>query len=171
MRRIAAITIGLATAGSILAARVPAEAATTAPYIRPVVGPIVRHFERPPTPYAAGHRGIDLAVPFGTIVLAANNGTVAFAGQVGGLLFVSIDHADGLRTTYSYLSAVLVKKGQIVARGQAVARSGAGDPGGKQPVLHFGVKRGEEYLDPEPMLLDGLRREPWRAIRLAPDDE
>jgi len=161
----------MATVGSVVAGRVPAGAATMAPYIRPVVGPIVRHFEPPPTPYAAGHRGIDLAVPVGTTVVAANDGTVAFAGQVGGLLFVSIDHADGLRTTYSYLSAVLVKKGQVVARGQAVARSGTGDPGGTQPVLHLGVKRGEEYLDPEPMLLDGLRREPWRAIRLAPDDD
>jgi len=103
-------------------------------------------------------------------VVASNGGTVAFAGPVGGQLFVSIDHADGIRTTYSYLSAVLVKKGQVVTRGQPVARSGAGDAGATQPVLHFGTRRGADYLDPEPFLLDGLRREPWRAIRLAPDD-
>ena len=148
----------------------PVRAATVAPYVRPVRGPIIRHFEPPPTQYAAGHRGIDLAVPVGTPVVAANDGSVAFAGQVGGLLFVSIDHADGLRTTYSYLSAVLVKKGQAVVRGQTVALSGAGDPGGTQPDLHFGVRRGDTYLDPEPILIDGLRREPWRAIRLTPDD-
>ena len=172
MRRAAGVAIAFATvlSGTVGAPR-GAAAATMPPYIRPVRGPIVRHFEPPPTPYAAGHRGIDLAVPAGTTVFAANDGTVAFAGQVGGRLFVSIDHADGLRTTYSYLNAVLVKKGQTVARGQPIAMSGTGDPGASQPDLHFGVRRGDDYLDPEPILIDGLRREPWRAIRLAPDSE
>src|SRR6266511_309497 len=90
----------------------PARSATAHPYLRPVRGAILRHFEPPPTPYAAGHRGIDMAAPVGTPVLASNDGVVAFAGPVAGSLFVSIDHADGLRTTYSFLSAVVVKKGQ-----------------------------------------------------------
>src|SRR5947208_6611306 len=92
--------------------------------VQPVPGPITRHFEQPPTSYTAGHRGIDFGAPIGTRVVAAAAGTVSFAGQVGGSLFVSIDHPGGLRTTYSFLSAVLVKKGQAVAQGQLIAKSG-----------------------------------------------
>jgi len=141
-----------------------------ASYLRPVRGAILRHFEPPPTPYAAGHRGIDMAAPIGTPVLASNDGVVAFAGPVGGQLFVSIDHADGIRTTYSFLSAVWVKKGAKVSRGQRVGASGSGDGSSPQPHLHFGARVGSNYIDPEPFLLDGLRRDLSQAIRLAPDD-
>jgi len=146
-----------------------ADAASAQPYLRPVRGAILRHFEPPPTPYAAGHRGIDMAAPVGTPVRAANDGVVAFAGPVAGRLFVSIDHADGIRTTYSFLSAVLVKKGQIVRRGDVVALSGTGDGSSPEPHLHFGARVGADYKDPEPLLLDGLRRDLSQAIRLAPE--
>lgn len=138
-------------------------------YVQPVRGPIVRHFEPPPTPYAAGHRGVDFGAPAGSTVTASASGTVAFAGSVGGALYVSIDHADGLRTTYSYLSAILVRSGSPVAQGEAIARSGAGHPGATEPHLHFGVRRGDEYLDPEEILAESLRRNVWRAVALAPD--
>jgi murein DD-endopeptidase MepM/ murein hydrolase activator NlpD len=156
----------LATAGTVA----PATAASLPPYLRPVRGAILRHFEPPPTPYAAGHRGIDMAAPVGTPVLAANDGVVAFAGPVAGRLFASIDHPDGIRTTYSFLSAVYVKKGQNIVRGQTIAASGTGDGSSPQPHLHFGARTGGDYIDPEPLLLDGLRRDPGQAIRLAPDD-
>ena len=80
-------------------------------YAWPVVGPVIRGFEPPPDPYQAGHRGIDIGTAFGTPVLAAQDGTVSFAGWVAGALFVSIDHPDGYRSTYSWLSAVLVPRG------------------------------------------------------------
>ncbi|MFY9588692.1 MAG: M23 family metallopeptidase, partial [Actinomycetota bacterium] len=140
-------------------------------YVRPVHGPIIRHFERPPTPYAAGHRGLDMAVPIGTPVVASNDGVVAFAGSVAGELFVSIDHADGIRTTYSYLSTILVRRGDVVARGQRIAMSGPGHAGATQPHLHFGMRFGDAYLDPEPYLIEGLRRDLSQAIRLAPVDD
>lgn len=135
--------------------------------IQPAPGPITRHFEPPPTPYAAGHRGIDFGAPVGTRVVAAAAGTVSFAGQVGGSLFVSIDLPGGLRTTYSFLSLVLVKKGQAVAQGQLIAKSGPG-AAGEQPNLHFGLRSGADYLDPEPYLLASIRRNLWRVIWLAP---
>src|SRR5438445_11223636 len=135
--------------------------------VQPVAGPITRHFEQPPTPYAAGHRGIDFGAPVGTTVVAAAGGTVSFAGQVGGSLFVSIDHPGGLRTTYSFLSAILVKKGQVVSQGQAIARSGPG-AAGEKPNLHFGLRSGADYLDPEPYLLASIRGNLWRVIHLAP---
>jgi murein DD-endopeptidase MepM/ murein hydrolase activator NlpD len=92
---------------------------------------------------------------------------VSFAGQVGGSLFVSIDHPGGLKTTYSFLSAVLVKKGQTVAQGSQIARSGPG-ASGEDPNLHFGLRSGTDYLDPEPYLLASIRRNLWRVIWLAP---
>lgn len=135
--------------------------------IPPVDGPIMRHFEPPPTPYTAGHRGIDLAAPRGSPVTAADGGVVAFAGQVGGSLFVSIDHPSGHRTTYSFLEQLLVARGDEVAQGDLIARSGQGHAGEEVPHLHFGLRVGDEYLDPEPFLLDGFRRNLWRVIRLA----
>lgn len=151
--------------GVFLAA--PAASGGAIDLVQPVPGPITRHFEPPPTPYAAGHRGIDFGAPVGSVVVAAADGTVSFAGQVGGSLFVSIDHPGGLRTTYSFLSAVLVKKSQAVTQGQPIARSGPG-AAGEKPNLHFGLRSGADYLDPEPYLLASIRRNLWRVIRLAP---
>lgn len=145
-----------------------ASAQAVPPYLRPVKGAIIRHFEPPPTPFSAGHRGIDMAVAVGTKVVASNDGVVAFAGAVAGELFVSIDHADGIRTTYSFLSLVSVRRGATVARGQPIGLSGPGHAGSTQPHLHFGARVGDRYIDPEPLLLDGLRRDLSQAIRLAP---
>src|SRR2546423_1691648 len=144
----------------------PTARSATLDLVQPAAGPITRHFEPPPTPYAAGHRGIDFGAPVGTRVVAAAAGTVSFAGQVGGSLFVSIDHPGGLRTTYSFLSLVLVKKGQAVVQGQPIAKSGPGATGEK-PNLHFGLRSGADYLDPEPYLLASIRRNIWRVIWLA----
>ena len=133
--------------------------------IAPVDGPIVRHFEPPPTPFSAGHRGIDFRTPSGEPVVASAGGTVAFAGPVGGTYAVSIDHIDGHRTTYSYLSGVAVRAGTVVTQGALIGSSGAGHAGG-EPVLHFGLRRAGEYLDPEPVLLASIRAHLYRVIAL-----
>lgn len=135
---------------------------------RPLRGPVLRHFEAPASPFGAGHRGIDLGAEPGTVVRASATGIVSFAGPVGGALFVSIDHPGGLRTTYSFLSSVQVRRGASVAQGDPVARSGAGHAGALEPHLHFGLRAGDDYLDPEPALVAGMRRNLWRVVRLAP---
>lgn len=152
----------------VLLAAVPAGAQDELDLIPPVDGPIVRHFEPPSTPYAAGHRGLDFASPRAADVLASSDGIVAFAGQVGGSLFVSIDHPVGLRTTYSFLDLVLVAKGDQVAQGDVIALSGGGHAGSEDPHLHFGLRRGSEYLDPEPYLIASMRRNLWRVVHLVP---
>lgn len=124
-------------------------------YSWPVQGPVIRKFEPPPGPYEPGHRGIDIATPFGTDVGASREGVVAFAGWVAGSLFVSIDHPDGVRTTYSWLSDTLVKKGESVQRKQLIGRSGHGHPDVPQPHLHFGARVGSQYIDPL-LLLEGV---------------
>jgi murein DD-endopeptidase MepM/ murein hydrolase activator NlpD len=124
-------------------------------YAWPVEGPVIRSFEPPPDPYGAGHRGIDIGASFGTELVAAEDGIVAFAGWVGGSLFVSIDHEAGVRSTYSWLSVVDVSEGQAVQRGQAIGRTGQGHPGTPIPHLHFGTRIGDAYIDPMLMLERG----------------
>ena len=114
----------------------------------PVHGPVIRGFDPPETPYGAGHRGIDVAVALGTTVRAPESGVVTFAGKVGGDLFATLDHGGGLASTYSWLSSTLVRKGDVVARGQPIATSGLGHDGSLVPHLHLGVKLDGSYVDP-----------------------
>ncbi len=113
-----------------------------------MVGPVIRAFDPPETPFGAGHRGIDIAVPVGTVVVAPEAGVVTFAGRVGGELFVTLDHGEGLTSTYSWVSVTLVRTGDVVARGAPIAQSGTGHPGSSLPHLHLGVRLDGAYLDP-----------------------
>lgn len=141
---------GRPAAGGALGAPEPAYGT----YAWPVHGPVIRPFEPPSTRYGPGHRGIDIAVPVGTPVRAAGTGWIAFAGFVGGSLYVSVDHPDGIRTTYSWLSAVSVSPGDPVDRGHIIGASGPGHPGIQPPHLHFGARIGSTYVDPM-LLLEG----------------
>jgi murein DD-endopeptidase MepM/ murein hydrolase activator NlpD len=133
-------------------------------YAWPVRGEVIRPFEPPEDPYGSGHRGIDIAASLGTPVRAAQGGTVAFAGPVAGSLFVSIDHPDGVRTTYSWLSEVRVRAGDPVERGSSIGVTGPGHPGIDPSHLHFGARFAGQYIDP--MLL--LERSVVGLVRLAP---
>lgn len=97
-------------------------------------------FRAPACRFCAGNRGFEYATVGGEVVRAAAAGTVTFAGQVGGELFVVVAHPDGLRTTYGLLAAVVVGRGAHLGQGQPVGTAG--------PATFFGVRRGEEYLDP-----------------------
>jgi murein DD-endopeptidase MepM/ murein hydrolase activator NlpD len=134
-------------------------------YAWPVVGRIIDPFRLPFGPFGAGHRGIDIASPVGTPVHAASGGVVAFAGSVAGSLFVSIDHPDGVRTTYGYLSSVAVSKGDAVARNQVIAASALGHPGKSPPHLHFGARLDGRYIDPQPLLMPLAV---WPLLHLGP---
>ena len=125
-----------------------AAALPTGTWSWPVSGPVIRGFDPPDTPFGAGHRGIDIAVAPGTPILAPESGTVSFAGRVGGELFVTIVHGGGLSSTYSWISAAAVRKGDVVSRGQTIGTTGTGHSGGSVPHLHFGVKLDGEYVDP-----------------------
>jgi murein DD-endopeptidase MepM/ murein hydrolase activator NlpD len=143
------LVLGLSVPGptAILAAE-----PTRTPWDWPVVGPILRPFDPPEDPYGSGHRGIDIAAAVGTPVLAPADGTVAFAGPVGGQLFVTLDHGGGLTSTYSWLSAVEVRRGQAVPRGARLGLTGSGHPGGPVPHLHLGAKLDDAYVDPLSLL-------------------
>ena len=151
---------------------VPTGAASPMPspavtYAWPVVGQVINDYDPPTDPYGAGHRGIDIAVAAGSTVSAAAPGTVAFAGRIGSSLYVSIDHAYGIRTTYSFLGSVLVRRGDLVAVGDVIATSGAGHLSQAQAHIHFGAKIGDAYIDPL-SLLERPDMTGW--IRLVPGD-
>ena len=83
-------------------------------------------------------------------MLAAGDGVVVFAGMVAGRPVVSIDHAGGLRTTYEPVDPS-VGAGQRVARGSPIGTLLAGHAGCPvEACLHWGLRRGETYLDPLP---------------------
>ncbi len=124
----------------------PATAAGTWPW--PVAGPVLRGFDPPQSTYGAGHRGIDIGAPVGTRITAPADGMVTFAGKVGGNLFLTIGHGGGLSSTYSWITSLLVHKGDAVVVGQPVARTGSGHPGDLVPSLHLGVKLNGAYVDP-----------------------
>jgi murein DD-endopeptidase MepM/ murein hydrolase activator NlpD len=142
-------TLTVLVAALCLLVTAPAHGVTsTAGWTWPVTGPVIRGFDLPDDPYGSGHRGIDIAVSVGTTIAAPADGTVSFAGPVGGRLFLTIDHGAGISSTYSWLTGNLVKKGDAVLRGQPVALTGWGHPGALVPHLHLGVKLNGEYVDP-----------------------
>ena len=93
--------------------------------------------------------GINVAVPEGTPVKAAEDGVVAYAGNelkgYGNL--VLIRHANGYVTAYAHASELLVKRGDSIKRGQVIAKSGqSGEVA--SPQLHFEIRKGSTPVDP-----------------------
>ncbi|MEU8330941.1 M23 family metallopeptidase [Micromonospora sp. NPDC048839] len=120
----------------------------------PVDGPPrpVRRFDPPPQPWLPGHRGVDLAAPAGAVIRSAGSGTVLFAGLVAGRPVVTVGHADGLRTTHEPVQPA-VRPGQQVVAGTPVGELLAGHPGcPADACLHWGLRRGTDYLDPLALL-------------------
>ncbi|MER7280919.1 M23 family metallopeptidase [Dactylosporangium sp. NPDC000244] len=166
---VAAASTAIAAAASVLStprraaassfaagvAEAPAETPADGVFQAPLDGPVTvtRGFEPPSDRYAAGHRGVDLAGAPGQTVRSAGEGTVVFAGMVGGRPVVSVEHPGGVRTTYEPVSATVVR-GQVVSRGTPLGTLRPGHP--NCPVaacLHWGLRTdGSVYLDPMTLL-------------------
>ena len=157
MRRVAIRTFGIVLCVVALVSAAPTAAETAPRWAWPVPAPhpIVRGFEAPPTPYAAGHRGIDVAATPGTEVVAPEDGIVAFSGTVVDRGVVSIDHAGALRSSYEPVTP-RVPAGTAVRRGQviAVVAGGGSHPSG---VLHIGARLNGAYVSPL-LFLGGAER-------------
>jgi len=123
---------------------------------------VVRRFDPPPQPWLAGHRGVDLSGSPGVAVRAAGAGTIVYAGDVAGRGVVSVSHSGGLRTTYEPVVVQGLSVGDSVTAGQEIGRLTEGHPGCPAAAcLHWGLRRGGDYLDP--LVLLGLGR-----VRLLP---
>jgi murein DD-endopeptidase MepM/ murein hydrolase activator NlpD len=111
----------------------------------PVSGPVTSPFG---WRWGRMHEGIDIAVPTGTPVHAAQSGRVIFAGWMGGYgNLVVIDHGGGLATAYGHNSSFAAGNGQSVAQGQVIAYAGStGNSTG--PHVHFEVRVNGAVVDP-----------------------
>jgi len=119
-------------------------------YSPPVEGEVIDPFRPPAHVGAPGNRGLEYETTRGSEVRAAKDGQVSFAGAVGGTLHVTVAHLDGLRTSYSFLAGISVRKGQFVSKGQVLGTSGES--------LHFGARMGDSYVDPALLFGRGARR-------------
>jgi len=132
----------------------------------PILEPLTRGYEEPPTPFSAGHRGVDIEVEDGVSELRAPIGGVVDTAVVVGNRFVTIERNATLRVTLSYLSAALVLDGATVTAGEPVARAGTGHPESTgRAHVHLSVRvadvldpSGWRYVDPMPYLRRYLRR-------------
>ncbi len=115
---------------------------------------VLRSFAPGPQAWSAGHRGVDLRGAPGASVHAAGAGRVSYAGWLAGRGVLVVQHG-ALRTTYEpVLPQATV--GQLVTAGQVVATLAPGHPGCPAPAcLHWGLRRGSDYLDPMALVQPG----------------
>ena len=104
-------------------------------------------------PFGSGNDGINILGSAGTVIKAADSGTVAYAGNelkgYGNL--VLIKHKDGWITAYAHNRKLLVKKGDIVQKGQKIAEMGSSG-GVKTPQLHFEIRYKAKVVNPHQYL-------------------
>jgi murein DD-endopeptidase MepM/ murein hydrolase activator NlpD len=129
-------------------------AAATPGFRWPVRGRVITGFG--PKPTGQQNDGINVAVPEGTPVKAAEDGVVAYAGSelkgYGNLVLVR--HSNGYVTAYAHASELMVKRGDAIKRGQTIAK--AGQTGNvNSPQLHFEIRKGSAPIDPMPFLDKG----------------
>ncbi|POH60532.1 M23 family metallopeptidase [Arthrobacter glacialis] len=119
---------------------------------------VLRAFDQPAKPWLSGHRGVDLAAPRGSPVLAPTSGVVTFAGVVANRPVLTITVDNGLRLSFEPVVSE-VKVGDSVIRGQELGVVEGpthcdGAPAPADSCLHWGVRRGETYLDPLQFIFD-----------------
>jgi len=120
-------------------------------FMRPVSGNIISGYG--PAKDGRHNDGINIKAPKGAGVRAAERGQVVYVGsQIEGYgQLVLIKHAKGYITAYAHLERVLVKKGDVVSRGQTIGTVGSSGHVGS-PQLHFEVRKGRDVLDPQRIL-------------------
>jgi len=125
------------------------------PSIYPVNGKISSRFGYRKSPFGRKqefHDGLDIAAPYGTEIVASADGTVTFTGYKSGYgRTVTINHGYGFETSYCHLSAILVKTGQQVKKGQVIGKVGSSGRS-TGPHLHYIVKVNGQLRDPADFL-------------------
>lgn len=124
----------------------------------PLAGkPAVLHgFDLPKQPWLSGHRGVDLAAAQGDAVLAPTSGVVTFSGVVVNRPGLTIAVNNGLRLSFEPVTSSL-EVGDAVIRGQKIGTLKGPthcDGSTTSSCLHWGVRRGDEYINPLQFILD-----------------
>lgn len=128
-----------------------AEGGQSPPAQWPVVpATVVEGFE-PHDRFGPGHRGVDLAAAAGQQVRSALPGAVTFAGRVAGRSMVVVRHAGGVRTTYLPIVPI-VAVGTHVSAGTALGSLDVDRHCALSTCLHWGARRGDDYIDPLTLL-------------------
>jgi murein DD-endopeptidase MepM/ murein hydrolase activator NlpD len=121
-------------------------------FLWPVSGKVIGGFGI--TGNGERRNGINIAARKGAPVLASEDGIVVYAsdGIDGYGRMILLRHAEGYITTYAHNASLLVEVGDVVRRGQVIARVGdTGDVSGSQ--LHFELRRGTKPINPEAVLV------------------
>lgn len=170
MRTVRAVLWGLVggviSAAWLVAPGIAVAAPQPPPLVAPVPGAVVATFDPPEMRWGSGHRGVDLAASPGEVVVAAAAGQVSHVGVIAGVPTITVTHdsTTEMRTTYQPVSAV-VDEGEWVDEGQPIGLVTLRllPTVGSHHGLHWGLVRGDTYLDPL-LWLDRL------PIRLLPRD-
>lgn len=164
------LVVATVVMGAFLAPRAGGAEEPPIVWVPPVDGAVEREFRAGWGAYQrGGHAGLDYGVSPGEEVRAAGRGRVTFTGRVAGATFVVVGHGDDLRTTYAPMATVDVRRGDVVERGQRLGTAAAAglrhhDDG----VVHFGLRRGDEALDPAQLFAP---LDLTRLVRLVPADD
>jgi murein DD-endopeptidase MepM/ murein hydrolase activator NlpD len=144
-----AVAAVLALAGAVLLATPAARAASGWQWPTDPAN-VLRGFEAPDGPYGPGHRGVDLEVARDQVVTAPQDGTVTFVGMIAGTPVVVVGHGE-LRSTFQPVRSTL-PRGAVVRRGEVIGTTADGFPHCDRSCVHWGVLRGDEYLDPAALI-------------------
>ena len=123
---------------------------------------IAAPFDPPQSAWGAGHRGIDVWLEEGEPVVSPGDGVVTFAGEVAGRGIVVVLHASGLRSTLEPVTASVSVGDPVVGGDHVGVLEARGSHCAPRTCLHWGVRRGDDYVDP----LDVLSG--YGPIRLLP---
>ncbi|MFL6165981.1 MAG: murein hydrolase activator EnvC family protein [Ornithinibacter sp.] len=142
---------------ALLAVLTAAPGAAAADSTGPAVWPldprptVVAGFDPPASPWGAGHRGVDLLGRPGQVVRAALAGTVTFAGTLAGRGVVVVSHGE-TRTTYEPVAPTVAVGDTVPTGGPIGTLETALNHCFPRTCLHWGLLRGEQYLDPLSLL-------------------
>ena len=139
------------TASEAPAAAASAEAQAAMGKLRwPVKGRVIGSFG--PKPDGTQNDGVNLSVPLGTEVHAAESGVIAYAGELKGYgNLILVRHDNGWITAYAHNEELLAKRGDKVKRGQVLAKAGKSGQV-DQPQVHFELRQGSKPVDPTPFM-------------------
>lgn len=110
----------------------------------PTAAPVLDPYREPACRWCPGNRGIEYDTDPGSPVRAVTTGTVTFAGSVAGVVYLVVIDPGGRRVTYGRMRGLRFARGDVVAAGAVV--------GFAERSFHLGVREGDRYVDPQPLL-------------------